>query len=46
MFDFGGKEVNYSDKDFNEVVANFVRIESVCAKYSFFSLPNHSYTST
>ncbi len=40
------KEVDYSDKGFEEVIANFVRIETVCSKCSsFFSskLQLHKY---
>lgn len=33
-FDPEGKEVDYSDKYFEEVIANLVRIETVCSKYS------------
>lgn len=35
-FDFKSKEVNYSDKGFNKVVTNFVEIEAICSKCSFF----------
>ena len=33
-FDPKGKEVDYCDKDFKEVIANFVRIETVFSKCS------------
>lgn len=35
-FDPKGKEVDYSDEGFEEVIANFVGIETVCSKCSSF----------
>ena len=40
-FDSEGEEVDYSDKGFEEVIANFVGIETVCSKCSF-SFPSKS----
>ena len=34
IFDPEGEEVDYSDKGFEEVIANFVGIETVCSKCS------------